>query len=62
MFSDTWHYYMLVLTLCIFILPIGSFVTLPKIVDYKVPTPIETVNKMAQNNEILNINQENNTR
>ena len=59
-FSDTWHYYMLVLTLCIFILPIGSFVALPKIVDYKVPTPIETVNKITQNNNISNIKQDNN--
>jgi len=59
-FSDTWHYYMLLTTLCIFILPIGSFVTLPKIVDYKVPTPIETVNKMTQNNKISNVKQDNN--
>ena len=46
-FSDTWHYYMLVITLLIFILPIGSFVSLPKIVDYKVPTPAEAVNKIT---------------
>ena len=59
-FSDTWHYYMLVITLCIFILPIGSFVTLPKIVDYKVPTPIETVNKITQNNNIANTKQDKN--
>ena len=59
-FSDTWHYYMLVITLLIFILPIGSFVKLPKIVDYKVPTPIETVNKITQNNKISNIKQDNN--
>ena len=56
-FSDTWHYYMLVITLLIFILPIGSFVSLPKIVDYnyKVPTPMEAVNKITQNNQISNI-------
>jgi len=59
-FSDTWHYYMLVLTLYIFILPIGSFITLPKLIDYKVPTPIETVNKMTQNNKISSIKQDNN--
>ena len=59
-FNDTWHYYMLVLTMCIFILPIGSFVTLPKIVNYKVPTPTETVNKITQSNQISNIRQDNN--
>ena len=58
-FSDTWHYYMLVITLLIFILPIGSFVSLPKIVDYKVPTPAEAVNKITQTNQLSNIKQDN---
>ena len=58
-FSDTWHYYMLVITLLIFILPIGSFVNLPKIVDYKVPTPMEAVNKITQTNQLSNIKQDN---
>ena len=50
-FSATWNYYMLVITLLIFILPIGSFLKLPKLLDYKVPMPMETVNKMTHNNE-----------
>ena len=57
-FSDTWHYYMLVTTLLIFILPVGSFVSLPKIVDYKVPTPMESVSKITQNNKMLNIKED----
>lgn len=55
LFSDTWHYYMLVLTMCIFILPIGSLVTLPKIVDYKVPVPTETVSRIMEVNKISKI-------
>ena len=59
-FNDTWHYYMLVITLLIFILPISSFIKLPKILDYKVPTPMETVNKITQTNKISNIKQDTN--
>ncbi len=59
-FNDTWHYYMLVTTLLIFILPISSFIKLPKVLDYKVPTPMENVNKIAQTNKISNIKQDNN--
>jgi len=59
-FNDTWHYYMLVITLLIFILPISSFIQLPKILDYKVPTPMETVNKITQTNKISNIKQDTN--
>lgn len=55
MFSDTWNYYMLVLTMCIFILPIGSLVALPKIVDYKVPIPVEIVSRMMQDRRISEI-------
>jgi beta-lactamase regulating signal transducer with metallopeptidase domain len=54
-FSDTWHYYMLVLTMCIFILPIGSLVTLPKIIDYKVPIPTETVTRIMEDKKISKI-------
>lgn len=54
-FSDTWHYYMLVLTMCIFILPIGSLVTLPKIIDYKVPIPTETVSRIMEDKKISKI-------
>lgn len=54
-FSDTWHYYMLVLTMCIFILPIGSLVTLPEIIDYKVPIPTETVSRIMEDNKISKI-------
>jgi bla regulator protein blaR1 len=59
-FSETWHYYMLVIMLLVFVLPIGSFITLPIMVEYKLPTPIETVNKITQNNKIFNIDQDNN--
>lgn len=55
LFSDTWHYYMLVLTMCIFILPIGSFVTLPKLIDYKVPVPTETVSRIMEDKKISKI-------
>ncbi|NSB16613.1 M56 family metallopeptidase [Clostridium beijerinckii] len=34
-FSATWNYYMLFITLLIFIIPIGSFVKLPQIVEHK---------------------------
>lgn len=54
-FSDTWHYYMLVLTMCIFILPIGNLVALPKIIDYKVPIPTETVGRIMEDKKISQI-------
>jgi beta-lactamase regulating signal transducer with metallopeptidase domain len=54
-FSDTWHYYMLVLTMCIFILPIGNLVALPKIIDYKVPIPTETVSRIMEDKKISQI-------
>lgn len=57
-FNDTWHYYMLVITLLIFILPISNFIKSPKILDYKVPAPMETVNKITQTNKISNIKQD----
>ena len=57
-FNDSWHYYMLVITLLTFILPISSFIKLPKVLDYKVPTPMETVNKITQTNKISNIKQD----
>lgn len=59
-FTDTWHYYMLVLAMCIFILPIGSLVTLPKIIDYKVPVPTETVSRIMEDRKISEIQTTNN--
>eukprot|EP00831_Metopus_contortus_P019646 TRINITY_DN18546_c0_g1_i2.p2 TRINITY_DN18546_c0_g1~~TRINITY_DN18546_c0_g1_i2.p2 ORF type:complete len:137 (-),score=25.75 TRINITY_DN18546_c0_g1_i2:39-410(-) len=51
---------MLVITLVVFVLPIESFVTLPRIINYKVPVPIETINEITQNNYISNIKQDDN--
>lgn len=47
-FSATWNYYMLVITLVFFIIPIGSFVKFPEIVVYKGTVPIETTSKTLQ--------------
>ncbi|AQR93854.1 M56 family metallopeptidase [Clostridium saccharoperbutylacetonicum] len=47
-FSATWNYYMLVITLVFFIIPIGSFIKFPEIVVYKGTVPIETTSKTLQ--------------
>lgn len=50
-FSATWNYYMLVITLLVFILPIGSFVKLPQVISYKDYMPVESTNKLLQLNK-----------
>lgn len=49
-FSATWNYYMLFITLLIFIIPIGSFVKLPQIVEYKNYLSMQDTNTVAQQN------------
>lgn len=52
-FSATWNYYMLVITLMVFIMPIGSLIKLPQITSYKSYIPIENASK------VLNLNKTN---
>lgn len=51
-FSATWNYYMLCITILIFLIPIGSFVKLPQIIEHRDYIPIQDTNAVvAQNNE-----------
>ncbi|WP_026885257.1 M56 family metallopeptidase [Clostridium beijerinckii] len=49
-FSATWNYYMLFITLLIFIIPIGSFVKLPQILEHKNYLSMQDTNTVAQQN------------
>lgn len=52
-FTATWNYYMLVITLMVFIIPVGSLIKLPQITNYKSYIPIENSSK------VLNLNKAN---
>ncbi|MVX64153.1 peptidase M56 [Clostridium chromiireducens] len=49
-FSATWNYYMLFITLLIFIIPIGSFVKLPQMVEHKNYLSMQDTNTVAAQN------------
>ena len=57
-FSATWNYYMLFITLLIFIIPIGSFVKLPQMVEHKNYLSMQDTNTVAAQNyeKMLKIN------
>lgn len=57
-FSATWNYYMLFITLLIFIIPIGSFVKLPQMVEHKNYLSMQDTNTVAEKNyeKMLKIN------
>lgn len=47
-FSETWNYYMLVITILVFIVPIGSFIKLPQTISYTNYMPIQNTSKILQ--------------
>ena len=58
-FSATWNYYMLVLTLLVFIIPIGTFVKLPSVTIYNNYLPAQSESKILHINK-MNSSQEHN--
>ncbi|MDR3594849.1 M56 family metallopeptidase [Clostridium sp.] len=58
-FSATWNYYMLVITLLVFIVPIGSFVKLPSVTIYKNYLPAQNTSKILHLSK-QNLSQDNN--
>lgn len=58
-FSATWNYYMLVLTLLVFIIPIGTFVKLASVTIYNNYLPAQSESKILHINK-MNSSQEHN--
>lgn len=58
-FSETWNYYMLVITLLVFIIPIGTVVKLPEVTIYKNYLSTQGENKILHLNK-QNLSQEDN--